>query len=320
MRADRLVSIVLILEKRGKRTCAALAEELEVSRRTILRDIEALSYAGIPVIAEGGRGGGLSLDGAYRSGLSGLGEGELRALLLGADASLAEDLGLGEQLRLARLKLEASGPRRFEPALETLQRRIYVDSRWWWREKEADAFIPLLQEAVLRDEIVEGEYERYDGSSSAGRLEPYGLVAKSGLWYLVGRREGEYRCYRVSRFSELRFADERFSREAGFDLRVWWPSNAERFAAEFSAYGFTLALPEGSVPFLRRIAPGRVEVLGPDARQAGWVEAEVGLDSSLYAELVVLGLGAECRILKPRSLAAAVVARSRAALEAHSTK
>lgn len=314
VRADRLVSIILILERRGPRTCSALAEELEVSRRTILRDIEALSGAGIPVIAEGGHGGGVRLDEAYRSGLSGLGEGELKALLLGADASLAEDLGLGEQLRLARLKLAAQGPKSLEPVFEMLQRRIYVDSRWWWREKEADAFLAPAQAAVLRDEIVECAYERYDGSLGRGRLEAYGLVAKSGFWYFVARRGGELRCYRVSRIRELCPTGERFERDPSFDLRSWWPKNAERFAAEFSAFRFKVAVPETSLPFLRRIAPGRAEVLGAHPRRKDWIEVEVGLDSSLYAELVVLGLGAECRVLEPDSLEEAVLARARSAL------
>jgi predicted DNA-binding transcriptional regulator YafY len=316
MRADRLVSIILILERRGKRTCASLAKELEVSRRTILRDIEALSYAGIPVQAEGGHGGGVSLDEAYKSGLSGLGEAELRALLLGADASLADDLGMGEALRAAKLKIEAAGPKRFEPALEALRRRILVDSRWWWHEKSSDVFLAPLQDAVFRDEIVEVEYEHYDGSFSRGRLEPYGLVAKSGFWYLVGRREGEFRSYRVSRFRELIPTGELFSRDGLFDLREWWPTNAERFAAEFSAYRFMVVVPEASLPFLRRIAPGRADVRGPDALRPGWVEVEVGLDSSMYAELIVLGLGTECRVLEPASLAAAVAERARRALEA----
>src|SRR5512140_326387 len=114
MRADRLVSIILTLQNHGLRTCATLAEQLEVSRRTILRDLDALSTAGVPVIAFGGPGGGVRLDDAYRAGLTGLGEGELRVLLLGADARLARDLGMHEALRLGRLKLQATQAKRFE--------------------------------------------------------------------------------------------------------------------------------------------------------------------------------------------------------------
>jgi len=120
MRADRLVSIILILQSRGSLTCAALAEELEVSRRTILRDLSSLSMAGVPVMAEGGHGGGVRLDESYRAGLTGLGEGELRALLVSTDGALAADLGMGEAFRLGRLKLQAARAKRFEPSLEIL--------------------------------------------------------------------------------------------------------------------------------------------------------------------------------------------------------
>ena len=309
IRADRLVSIILILQGRGGRTCAALAEELEVSRRTILRDLEALSYAGVPIIAEGGRGGGVRLDDSYRSGLTGLGEGEIRALALGADAALASDLGMGESLRLGRLKLQAARSRGSEASLERLQKRILVDSRWWWREEGAESFLPLLQEAALSDEALDAEYERYDGSRRGGRMEPYGLVAKAGQWYLVGRREGELRSYRVSRFRSVSRTGEVFERDESFDLRAWWPANEDRFAAEFSAFRFVAAMPEEGLLQARRIAPGRVSARGPSSIRPGWIEAEIRVDSSPYAEMIVLALSPGCLVIEPDSLAEAVAGR-----------
>jgi len=317
LRAERLIALLLILQNRGKRTCRALADELEVSRRTVLRDVDALSSAGIPVMAEGGRGGGVWLDDAYRSSLTGFSEAELRALLIGGDAAISGDLGLGEAFSLGRLKLRASLPRRYEEALESIQQRILIDSRWWWNEETESAFLRPLQEAVVKDAVVEAEYERYDGSAGGGKIEAYGLVAKSGLWYFVGWREGEYRSYRVTRFRSVRDTGERFVRDASFDLEEWWTKSAESFAREFSAYRFVIALPEEKLRFVRWIAPGRVELRGPHVPRRGWIEAEIGLDSQLYAELLVLGLDAECRVLEPRALAEAVVARARAAMEAH---
>jgi predicted DNA-binding transcriptional regulator YafY len=317
LRAERLIALLLILQNRGKRTCRALAEELEVSRRTVLRDVDALSSAGIPVMAEGGRGGGVWLDEAYRSSLTGFSEAELRALLIGGDAALSDDLGLGEAFSLGRLKLRASLPRRYEDALESIRRKILIDSRWWWNEETESAFLRPLQEAVLKDAVVEAEYERYDGSSAGGRIEAYGLVAKAGLWYFVGRREGEYRSFRASRFRSLRDTGRRFVRDTSFNLEEWWARSAESFVREFSAYRFVIALPEERLRFVRWIAPGRVEVRGPHVPREGWVEAEIGLDSELYAELLILGLDAECRILEPRALAEAVVARARASMDAH---
>ncbi len=181
MRADRLIGLILILQSRGKMRGEVIARELEVSRRTILRDVEALSAAGVPILAEGGHGGGIWLDESYRSSLTGLVEGELRAPILGADASLAEDLGMGEAYRLGRGKLIAAPPRRFEPAIEMVQRRILVDSRLWWREAVAESFLAPLQEAVFADALVQAEYRHFDDSVRSGLLEPYGLVAKAGL-------------------------------------------------------------------------------------------------------------------------------------------
>lgn len=314
MRADRLIGLILILQGRGKTRGEVLARELEVSRRTILRDVEALSSAGVPILAEGGPGGGIWLDEAYRTSLTGLGESELRALILGADASLAEDLGMGEAYRLGRGKLIAAQPTSFEPVLEMVQRRILVDSRWWWREAGAESFLAPLQEAVFMDALVEAEYQHFDGSVRNGLLEPYGLVAKAGLWYLVGRREGEYRSYRVSRFLALAPAGRSFARDPGFDLREWWPQNAERFAAEFSAFRFKLSIPEGRLGFVKWIAPGRASVQGPSSARTGWIDVEVGVESSLFAELIVLGLVPDCEVLEPASLAEAVAARALSAL------
>jgi predicted DNA-binding transcriptional regulator YafY len=317
LRAERLIALVLILQNRGKRSCRALADELEVSRRTVLRDVDALSSAGIPVMTEGGHGGGIWLDESYRSSLTGFNEGELRALFIGGDAALSGDLGLGEAFNLGRLKLLASLPRRYERALDSVQKRILIDSRWWWSEESGNAFLRPLQEAVLEDAVVEAEYERYDESTSRGRIEAYGLVAKAGLWYFIGRRDGEYRSYRVSRFRSIHDTGDRFARDEAFELCEWWPRNAERFAREFSAYRFILALPEERLRFVQWIAPGRVEPRGPHVPRDGWIEAEIGVDSELYAELLVLGLGAESRVLEPPALAEAVVARARAAIETH---
>jgi predicted DNA-binding transcriptional regulator YafY len=316
MRAARLVRIVLILQSRGKRTCAALSDELEVTRRTILRDLDALSAAGIPVIAEGGHGGGVSLDESYRAGLTGLDERELRALLIGADATLAGDLGMSEAFHLGRLKLQAARAKRFESAIEIFQRRVFIDSSWWWRDETSGLFLESLREAVFADEVIDAEYEHYDRRSSKARIAPYALVAKSGLWYLIGRREGNLRSYRVSRFHSVRRTGQHFARDDAFDVREWWPANQKRFAAEFSSFRFTLALPEESLHVVRRIAPGRIQSLTRHTKRAGWLIAEIAVDSSLYAELIVLALGKDCRILEPASLTKAVAARARAALAA----
>lgn len=283
-------------------TCADLARELEVSRRTILRDIDALSYAGIPVLAEGGPGGGVWLGDDYRTSLTGLKDEELRALLLSSDGSLLGDLGWKEAYRSSRLKLDASLSAASSAAAEIAQRRILIDSRWWWPQGSASDDLGVLQACVLKDESVEFEYERYDGSAGRVRADAYALVAKSGAWYLVGKRLGELRCYRASRISGTAGTGRSFVRDPGFDVRSWWPAHSEEFAREFSAYRFVLEVEESDLRFLFRMAPGRVRVL----RAGKPTEAEIGVESEWYAGLVVLGLDGRCRIKEPAGLAGTI--------------
>ncbi len=268
----------------------------------------------MPILAEGGKGGGIWLDPAYRTSLTGMKEAELRTLLVAGDARLLDDLGWGQAFRETQAKLRASVPRRFESGVEHLRRRLFIDSRWWWHEAE-EPKLEVLQAAVWEDRVVKGEYQTWEGGTKAVRLEAYGLAAKAGLWYFVGRREGEWRTYRVSRFASVRDSGA-FARDPQFDLSIWWPAHAAEFAGEMAAFRFSLGLPEDQVRYLRGIAPGRVEVVGPWERP-GWVRADVGLDSSLYAELVVVGLGSQCVILDNPELAKAVVQRCREGLAAH---
>jgi len=314
LRADRLISLILALQDQGKTTVSRLASALGVSRRTILRDIDALSLSGVPVLAEGGPGGGVWLDPAYRTSLTGLKEAELRTLLVAGDARLLEDLGWGQAFTESQRKLRASVPRRFEPGVEHLRRRLVIDSRWWWHE-EGEPNLEALQAAVWEDRVIEGQYQSWEGGAKPVRLEAYGLVAKAGLWYFVGRRDGQWRTYRVSRFSSVRVSSA-FARDPGFDLSAWWPAHAAEFAGELAGFHFAVALPEARVPYLRGIAPGRVEVASPWERP-GWVRAELRLESSLYAELVVIGLGRDCVILGNPELAEAVARRCKEGLEAH---
>lgn len=308
--------MILALQDHGKITASRLAETLGVSRRTILRDLDALSLSGVPILAEGGPGGGVWLDPAYRTSLTGMKETELRTLLVAGDARLLDDLGWGKEYLESQRKLRASVPRRFESGVDHLRRRLVIDSRWWWHEA-GEPNLEALQAAVWEDREIEGDYQSWEGGVKAVRLEAYGLVAKAGLWYFVGCRDGDYRTYRVSRFASVRVMGT-FAREADFDLSVWWPEHTAEFAGVMAGFRFSLALPDSQVRYLRGIAPGRVDVVGPWERP-GWVRADVRLDSSLYAELVVLGLGGECIILDNPELAGAVVRRCRECLAAHET-
>ena len=257
LKADRLISLVLALQDQGKTTAAHLAGTLGVSRRTILRDLDALSLSGVPVLAEGGPGGGIWLDPAYRTSLTGMKEAELRTILVAGDARLLDDLGWGQTFAETQRKLRASVPRRFETWVDHMRRRLLIDSRWWWHEA-GEPNLEALQAAVWEDRVVEGDYQNWEGGPKAVRLEAYGLVAKAGLWYFVGRREGEWRTYRVSRFRAVRVLAG-FPRDLQFDLSVWWPAHAARFADEMGGFRFSLGLPEDQVRFLRALLLDLVE-------------------------------------------------------------
>jgi predicted DNA-binding transcriptional regulator YafY len=315
MRADRLLSIMLLLQTRGKLTAAALAERLEVSRRTILRDIDALSAAGVPIYADGGHGGGIALDEGYRTTLAGLQEREARALVIGANGPLLREIGLGEAADSTILKLLAGLPAAHRPSVEHIRQRILIDPAWWWRDEQAQVWWDQLQAAVYEDRCIEAVYERHDGTVAERTLEPYSLVAKSSVWYLIAGRDGELRTYRVARFRQIRLLHRHFERRADFDLATHWRDQLERFGTLQPEYGFTLAISAERLGFVQQIVPGRSRQLGPPDDR-GWVLVRIQLDSRDLALMLVFGLGADAEVVEPAELQAAVLSRARAVLGA----
>jgi len=314
MRADRLVSITLLLQTRGKMTMQALAHELGVSRRTILRDVDALSLVGIPVYTDGGHGGGVALDEHYRTTLTGLGEAEIRALFISTSSSLLDELGLGEAAERSLLKLLAALPAPQQPSVEHIRQRIYIDPPWWWHDSTPLPFWDALQRAVYEDWRVRALYEHYDGTVAERVLEPYSLVAKSSLWYLIARRDGELRTYRVSRFHNLAVLDEHFERAADFDLASYWQAHLQTFAAELAEYSFTLRVHQRRMNFARWLTPGRYEVLATDG---DWVTARFHYESMDLATMLVFGLGADAQVIDPPDLGQAVIDAARNLLAQH---
>lgn len=300
MRADRLISLVLLLQTRGKATAAALAEALEVSRRTILRDIEALSIAGVPVITEGGHGGGIALDEGYRTSLTGLKESEIRSLFVAGNAALLKDIGLGEAAESSLLKLMAALPAAHQSAVEKLRQRVYIDPLWWWHESAPLPFWDALQTAVYEDKRIHVTYENHAREFVERVLEPYSLVAKSSTWYLAAKRDGEMRTYRVSRLHRVIVLDERFERDSGFDLAAYWQAHLAQFAAGVDTYGFTLRVDPARLNFVRWLIPGRNEVLAEDAD--GWLTMRLHVETPELAEMLVFGLGAQAEIVEPAAL------------------
>lgn len=199
MRADRLLSILLLLQTQRRLTARELAERLEVSERTIYRDMDALSGAGVPVLAQRGNKGGWMLLDSYQTNLTGLNDTEIQALFLAQPARLLADLGLRQAHDAALIKLLAALPSIQRRDAEYIRQRIHVDVPGWHPSKEESAAFPAIQEAVLSDRQLKLVYQRGDSAVVERLVDPLGLVAKGRVWYLIAGVEGELRTYRVSR-------------------------------------------------------------------------------------------------------------------------
>ena len=199
MRASRLVSMLLLLQTRGRLTAQELADELEVSVRTIYRDLEALGAAGVPVFAESGHHGGCQLIDGYRTRLTGLTTKEAQALFATGVPGAVGDLGLGTVLGAAQLKLLAALPKELTERLALARPRFHVDAPGWFQTSRTDPHLAEIAAAVWEDQRIEIRYRHPGDDAPVPRtLDPFGLVCKGGTWYLVARRDGELRTYRVS--------------------------------------------------------------------------------------------------------------------------
>ncbi|HEX4214232.1 MAG TPA: WYL domain-containing protein [Candidatus Dormibacteraeota bacterium] len=226
MRADRLLSILLLLQARGRMTAGELARQLEVSRRTVCRDLDALSGAGVPVVTDRGPNGGASLLEGYRTDLTGLTAAELEALLAFGGQGPAADLGLGTEIdRAARKLTVAAGSR----ATGRLRDRILIDGDRWFRSSPVPAHLARVQDALWLDRRVRLRYRRALDRVVDRLVDPYGLVCKSGTWYLLAGVGGQPRVYRVSRIEGAELSEEAFERPPGFDLRWAWAAQVGDF-------------------------------------------------------------------------------------------
>jgi predicted DNA-binding transcriptional regulator YafY len=249
MRADRLLSTLLLLQAHGRLSAAALAQRLEVSRRTVYRDLEALGMAGVPIVVERGARGGASLMEGYRTDLTGLTEPEVEALLGLASTSAAGHLGIRPHLESATRKLSATRPGH---AGLRLQQRVLIDAEHWWAGTTAPAHLGHIQDAVLSDRRLRLRYRRGEEAVVVREVDPYGLVLKSGVWYLLAGRDGQTRTYRISRVEEAEVLDAPCRRPAGFDLERAWSESVHAFRERAVPVEVTVRLiPGESAVFLR---------------------------------------------------------------------
>lgn len=314
MRADRLLSALLLLQAHGGLTARQLATRLEVSIRTVQRDMEALSSAGVPVYALRGAGGGWRLDEDWRTRVPGLDEAELRALLM-AQPRVLGDARLVKAAEAALDKLMAALPTSLREQAASIRRRLHVDPTGWYGAPENFAMLPVVQDAVARDRKLAMRYLRAGRERVERTVDPLGLVAKGGVWYLVADTPRGFRTYRVSRIERATLLDQPCNRPADFDLAAYWQTSTEEFRRRWSRYEVILRLEERaarSLAFWRQLEP--VEPPDPGAAD-GWVTVRVGFEDEQQARFVVLGSGPRAEVVAPSELRDAVAADLKAALE-----
>ncbi|MEV5753515.1 WYL domain-containing protein [Actinoallomurus sp. NPDC052308] len=307
MRAARLISLVLLLQSRESMTAGELARRLEVSERTITRDMLALAEAGVPVYADRGRGGGYRLLEGYRTRLTGLGRAEAEALFLSGVPGPLRDMGLGDAALAARLKVSAALLPELRDASETAAQRFHLDAPAWFRVADRPPLLPELSQAVWGDRVATVRYRR--GEQVVDRtLEPYGLVLKAGVWYAVGRTGDRFLVYRVDRFEGVRTGSERFVRDESFDLAAFWDERAEDFERSLLRTRATVRLTPAGLRALRHVAD---PVALPDALTSasapddqGRVTVTLPVESVEVAYSQLLRLGPEVEVLEPPELRA----------------
>jgi predicted DNA-binding transcriptional regulator YafY len=303
MRADRLLSILMLLQTHGLMSARALAERLEVSERTVHRDMEALSLAGVPVYAERGRRGGWALVDEYRTDLTGLTEAELRSLMVASAPGVLADLGLGEAADRALIKLLAGLPEARRKAAESARGYLYVDPSGWRRQEEMAPFLPTLELALRRSRRIEIAYERaYDQTVVERIADPLGLVAKGSVWYLAAMVEGRSRTYRASRLRRVRILDEPAVRPDHFDLPTFWAQSSAEFRAALPVHRFRLRVSPDGAPRVR--LGWRFATVEDESEPAadGWSTVTIRADSEDVAVECVLSLGGDAKVLEPASI------------------
>jgi predicted DNA-binding transcriptional regulator YafY len=322
MRASRLLSILILLQMRGRVSAETLAQEFEVSVRTIYRDVDQLSASGVPVYAERGRNGGFALLDGYRTKLTGFTPAEAEALLLAGVGDAASDLGLGADAAAAQLKLLASLPADSGASAQRVAERFHLDPLNWYRRAEQPAHLPALGTAVWRDRRIKITYESWK-ETVARELDPLGLVFKAGTWYLVAASEARPRMYRVSNIKTLNLLEAPARRPPRFDLAKYWVQASKEFEARLLKDRATVKLSPRGRRLLQDISPAAAEAVEADHRPCkpnGWIKATIPVEADEIAARQLLYLGADMEVLEPRELRMTIATLARNVSAAYRAK
>jgi predicted DNA-binding transcriptional regulator YafY len=307
VRASRLVSLLLLLQTRGRMTAPELADALEVSVRTVYRDVESLGAAGVPVYAERGPAGGYRLLDGYRTRLTGLTAGEAETLFLAGMPGPAADLGLGSVLAAAELKLLAALPEELADRGGRIRQRFHLDAPGWFRSPEPTPHLAALARAVWEDCLVEVRYQRWKTPREVTRvLAPLGVVLKAGRWYLAARAGDQVRTYRVAAILDLAVLQDRFDRPADFDLAGFWQEWTDRYERSVYRDEARVRMTVAALEFMPYVFPPAMSraalAAAGEPDQDGWLQTTVPIESVKHGHVELLKLGAEVEVLTPAAL------------------
>jgi predicted DNA-binding transcriptional regulator YafY len=303
MRADRLISLLMLLQSRGRMKAHELAEVLEVSERTVYRDIDALSAAGVPVYGECGREGGFALIDSYHTRLTGMTDEELRILFMLRIPEPLHELGFSQDLKQALLKLSASLPDSRRAVEDEIRLRFYLDSSGWEQRLEPIPHLPLVYQAVREDRTLNISYQPMFNVILDQTVEPYGLVAKGGDWYLIYSANGKMNVRRVSELLEACIGEGKFIRPPEFDVAVFWKEWCTQQALEDEAYRVTVRVLPSLIPYIFYVFGYKVndEQIEKVGRGMGII-IELAFESLEAARSRLLPLGAGVEVLQPEGL------------------
>lgn len=316
MRASRLVSLLLLLQTRGRMTAQQLADELEVSVRTIYRDVDALNAAGVPLYGDAGHDGGYQLLDGYRTRLTGLTPAEAEALFLSGLPGPAAELGLGGVLAAATLKLRAALPASMRYNADRLSERFYLDAPGWYRPERKVPCLAEVATAVWERQVLRVQYRRWKDPEEVVRtIEPHGLVLKAGTWYTVARCDGTFRTYRVDQIVAAAPTGANFEPAAAFTLAGYWREYLAEFHQRLHTGHAVIRVSPAGAERMRTLLSAAVTSAiqaGGATGADGWITAAVPIESASHALGEFLRLGPDLEILEPAQLRAQAADAARA--------
>ncbi len=308
MRASRLVSILLLLQSEGRMTAQELADELEVTVRTVYRDMDSLAAAGIPLYGEAGHEGGYRLVDGYRTRLTGLTTGEAESLFLTGLPSAAADLGLGASVTAAQLKLMAALPEELRDRAGRVAERFHLDAPSWYRDGDSTPHLAAVADAVWNERAIRIHYLRWAKPQDVIRVvEPYGLVFKAGRWYLVATASNATHTYRVSRIFDVQPLEVTFERDPTFDLASYWQQYLQSFDERRHVDHAVIRLSPDALSRLPEVAePSVVDAARRSAEpdEQGWLRVTIPVEEPNQALSELFRLAPEIEILGPQHLRA----------------